>query len=330
LSEKGHQVRIHNLRNDFPFPDNLSLRECKEILDHITPGDPILIDSLAAGPLLPVLAPLYDKHPFVALIHLPLSHNLDIPLSQREILAQQEKSVMSLSAGLVVTSKYTGELIADWGIDSHVIHVILPGVEAEEQKNSYPTLPRNLLCVANYLENKGQLLLIKALAEMKMFNWVMNFYGHQDIDKRYVSELLSQIRHHGLANRIFIHGPISGSALTQAYLHSDLFILPSYFETYGMVLTEALAHGIPVIASTGGGIPYTVPPSMGILFKPGDIRELQLIAKAILENTWLYGKLWNEAANYHKQVNTWTQSVEEFEKLLQKLFHTEYTGKEKS
>ena len=54
---------------------------------------------------------------------------------------------------------------------------------------------------------------------------------------------------------------------------SSLFVLPSHFEGYGMVLTEALARGLPVISTTGGAIPRTLPPHAGILVVPGRRRR---------------------------------------------------------
>ena len=74
----------------------------------------------------------------------------------------------------------------------------------------------------------------------------------------------------GLATRIQFLGECSADIVDELYATSSLFVLPSYYEGYGMVLTEAMARGLPVISTTGGAIPYTVPKKVGILVVPGD------------------------------------------------------------
>jgi glycosyltransferase involved in cell wall biosynthesis len=124
-----------------------------------------------------------------------------------------------------------------------------------------------------------------------------------------------------LNDRVFIHGPASGEELSAAYLDAELFILPSVFETYGMVLTEALAHGVPVVTTTGGGIPETVPSAMGKFFNPGDVYGLHSILESLFENPVQYGKLAFEASKYHLQAHSWEESIEAFEKLLIKIIN---------
>jgi glycosyltransferase involved in cell wall biosynthesis len=321
LIKKGHNVTIHQLEEDFPFPGEKSIDQCAEIFRQIPAGEPVIIDSLAFGPMYPVLSGDHGKHPIVALMHLPLTLNPGYSSHQKNQLKQMEKSAFPLANKIVVTSEYTARMVSQLGVSFSDIEVIIPGVEAIGPKPSYPSNPRRLLCVASYLPSKGQDILIKALSPLISKDWILDCYGQQDLDRDYVTSLFSLVRDNNLNDRVFIHGPASGEELSAAYLDAELFILPSVFETYGMVLTEALAHGVPVITTTGGGIPETVPPSMGKFFNPGDVYALHSILESLLENSVLYGKLTGEAAKYHIQAHSWKKSIKAFENLLVRKIH---------
>jgi glycosyltransferase involved in cell wall biosynthesis len=319
LKDRGYEIILNELEDDFPFPNEKTLARCRAVLNNIPQGEPIVIDSLALGSLLPVLMDFYGKYPIISLIHIPFAFNEDIAATQRDILAQQEKNVLTMSSAIVVTSNYTAKIISGWLKFPPSIYVVPPGVEFERRKFYWPPYPQRLICVSNYMPNKGQYILLKALTSLKKLNWKLTCYGNKNFNPRYVDSLLSVVDKYGLGDRVLINNSVSGKELENAYLDSDICVLPSYFETYGMVLSEALAHGIPVIASTGGGIRDTVPISMGLFFKPGDISELQSVIRSILTDSWLYQRLSSETALYYKKAITWKDSVNKFDEIIKEV-----------
>ena len=73
--------------------------------------------------------------------------------------------------------------------------------------------------------------------------------------RRFVDRVRRRPPTHGLADRVRLVGPRTGAELDAAYAAADLLVLASRGETYGMVVTEALARGIPVLARRWAGCP---------------------------------------------------------------------------
>ena len=102
------------------------------------------------------------------------------------------------------------------------------------------------------------------------------------------------------------------------FLKADLFVFPSLFESYGMVLTESLAHGVPVVTTTAGNIPDTVPPSMGMFAEPGNADELAAVLEELFTDEGKYRSLCEATAEYYRQARSWSTAVDEFERIIRK------------
>ena len=79
--------------------------------------------------------------------------------------------------------------------------------------------------------------------------------GSLDREPSFVDRLRRRAADAGLADRIRFAGPLAGDELTGSTGRADLLVLPSRLEAYGMVVTEALAVGLPVVAAAVGGVP---------------------------------------------------------------------------
>ena len=316
LKNKGHKVALYRLADDFPFPSDKSLKHCQEVVKSIPKSEPIIIDSLAFGIIPSVIKKVSTTNPIIGLIHLPLSADPNYSAYQRTLITSQEMEAFKLATKFIVTSEYTLEVLLNLGIEKHKINLVIPGIDNFPQKKKYPEIPTKLLSIANLCRSKDHAILVRALTALKDKNWVLDCYGNLDLDREYLADFQSMIRKNHLQNKILIHGTISGQELSDAYLNADLFVHPSEFETYGMALAEALSHGIPVIATTGGGICKTVPAKMGQFFKPSDVYGLQSILEELFENPEVYKKLYTQASTYKDKAQTWTKSIDLFETAL--------------
>ena len=319
LRKKKHHVEVHNLNDDFPFPSEGSLENCNLIIRSIPKHDSIIIDSQVLGTIPSFLKEIHTTNPIIGLIHLPLSVDPNLTTYQRTMVTDHEKESFGYVKKFIASSEYTAEILLNFGLDDQKIDTVIPGLDKFPLKKEYSEKPFHLLSISNLCRNKDHSILLRALSALKDKDWILDCYGNLDMDREYLSDFQAMIRHNHLQHKILIHGTINGEALSEAYLKADLFVHPSDFEVYGMALTEALAHGIPVVASTGGGICRTVPARMGQFFKPGDIYGLQSILEELFENQVIYKKLYTQASTYHEQAQSWEKSVQLFEEALKEI-----------
>jgi len=96
---------------------------------------------------------------------------------------------------------------------------------------------------------KGLPLLIEAWAQLRPAGWELHIAGPDEAGHRVELERLVAI--HGLGRAVVFLGPIDAHSKSSIFSSADLFILPSYSESFGMAIAEALAHGLPVLTTKG-------------------------------------------------------------------------------
>jgi glycosyltransferase involved in cell wall biosynthesis len=111
-----------------------------------------------------------------------------------------------------------------------------------------------LLCLGVVAPHKGQDVLLAALASLVDRQWHCCCIGSLDVDRQFVRRLDDVVRRTGLSERVEFSGPQTGDALESIVDGADVLVHPARDEAYGMVVTEALAHGLPVITTSAGGL----------------------------------------------------------------------------
>jgi len=314
LTQRGFLVQMISL----PGPESDKQKtenECLAQFRKLERGSHVLADSLVMGTLHRVIRKFRDRLDIVGLVHLPVTFD---PVSgdRNKILAGFELEAMNNVRHLIVTGRYMMKMLVNAGVSPERISLVEPGVDNFPRKQDYALLPYELLCISNYSPLKAQLVLIKALSRLRNRNWSLQLYGNRSTGREYLAELESRISNEKLADRVRIHDKLDHGEITAPFLKSDLFVLPSLFESYGMVLTESLAHGIPVVTTMGGNIPETVPSSMGIFTRPGNAEDLTSALDELFTDQKKYSSLCKAASGYYRQARPWKSAVDEWERIL--------------
>ena len=301
LPDKGVEVTHLRLPDGFPYPDRPALDESLHLLQAVGPGDALLIDGLAFGALpAPALAGL--RAPIVALVHHPLGYETGLSQAESARLITAERAALAHARAVIVPSAVTRDtLVADFGVPLSRLTIAEPGTEPAARATGSGGPEIALLAVGSLVPRKGFDGLITALAGLRYLPWRLTIIGSAERDPACATALRHTVAALGLADRITLAGELTDAALAQAYGRADLFVFPSHYEGYGMVLAEALARGLPIVTTTGGASATTVPDAAALKVPPADGPALaaalaQVLGDARLrlslaEASWQAGRL---------------------------------------
>ncbi len=285
LQKLGWQVDVIGLGDGFPRPDAATKTGARDKLAAVPKDCPIIIDGLALGVLPEAAKELREDHLLLALVHHPLALETGLSPDDEKALKTSEYDALAAARGVVVNSPSTSQLLVDdYDVPPDLITIALPGTDRGETAEGSSDGIVRLVSVGSVVPRKGFDVLVEALAPLKNLPWRLTIAGDLTRDEATASQLDADITKHGLADRIDIVGVLSADGVAALYVASDVFVLASRFEGYGMAYAEALAHGLPVIGTTAGAIPDTVPPNAGVLVEPNDVRALTRALRMLIEN----------------------------------------------
>jgi len=271
LADVGWSVRARAVGGAWPWAGEAARRALEEAFGAMPDGSVVLVDGLVASAVPEVLVPASRRLRLVVLMHMPIACR-----DGRDGSFESECAVLSSAAAVVTTSNWSRRwLLAAYSLDPARVHVAQPGVDAAERAVG-SARGGNLLCVGAVTPGKGQDVLLAALTRIADLTWRCLCVGALTQAPNFVAELRRSIRTADLDDRFVLTGPRTGHELDASYVAADALVLASTGETYGMVVTEALARALPVLATHVGGVPEAlgVTPDgrrPGLLLPPGDV-----------------------------------------------------------
>jgi len=312
LAEAGWDVLIATVPAAWPVPDSDALADLASVVSAIPDGEITLIDGLIASPTAAQLLPHAGRISLTVLLHMPLATALD---TRHDASAEHsERVVLRAATGVVVTSDWTRQqVLTRYQIPPSRVHVARPGVD----RVAAPARPvrGQLICVGALGPHKGQDLLVEALAELGDLDWHCLLTGPLDRDPHFVDHLQTRISRLGYGHRVRLTGVLTGAVLSDLYATADLLVAPSRSETYGMAVTEALAHEVPVIATAVGGLPEALGSAAdgtrpGQLVPPGDPAALAAALRCWLGDERHRQRLRAAARRRRPTLHGWEQTTQ--------------------
>lgn len=246
LKTLGVEVEVLAVAGPWPEADLKDRRRLGSVLGEretgagLTSRTVTVVDGLiACGAPGELEAAAAAGHPAWVLLHMPSPSHPD-----------GERRALRAAAGVICSSSSA----ADHVRESHGLpagRVALPGTDPASVAAG--SQPPHIVAVAALLPNKCQSLIVAALATLQDLAWTASLVGTDDADPAHAAQVRAAIASNGLGHRIQLTGELAGDALAEEWHRADLSLLVSRAEAFGMVVTESLAHGIPVIVRAGTG-----------------------------------------------------------------------------
>mgnify|MGYP006430265157 CR=1 FL=1 len=317
LRAAGRSVVVHELPGRYPEGDATARQAVATALSGIASGQRVIVDGLVLGGLADVFAGHARRLRLDALIHHPLADETGIDPDRARQWLDDETRAVALAERVITTSRFTAHRLGVLGIHHGTVHVIPPGCTPRPLATGSSADSPLLLCVASLTPRKAQHHLLDALSRLTDRPWHCRLVGPTDLNPDYAAAIAAQRDRLALAERVEVCGAIDADELDAAYRTADLFILPSVYEGFGMVVSEAVAHGLPVVTTTGGALATTLPEGAGIAVRPDDAEALATALADVLDHPERRHDLARGARRARDQLDSWNQSVAAFIDLLE-------------
>lgn len=318
LPEHGIRARHLPLPAGYPDPTPHELAETTRLFAGLSPDTVLIIDGLAFGAM-PAEAIAGTRQRIIALVHHPLGYEPGLSEERARQLVELERKALTFARAVLVTSPFTKRLLVDkFAVPERKITIAQPGTEPAERAHGTGE-PLQLLSVGSVTPRKAFPTLVTALAPLAGLDWRLTIAGPLDRDPIAVAELKSAIARLGLEDRIALTGALNRQQIASAYAAADVFVLPSLFEGFGMVLTEAMARGLPIVCTTGGAAAETVPDGAAIKVPPGAVGPLTEALRQVIADRDLRRRLADASWEAAQHLPTWEQTARRIADLIRRV-----------
>lgn len=324
LRDIGQPVRVYELSGHFPGSDRTAAVSLSHTLTSIPDGQTVLIDGLVLGGLPECLKPHRDRLRLIAMLHHPLCLETGLTTTQAATLEQLERDALASCHYVIATSTHTQNQLRALNLYAGPITAIQPGCEPGPLNNNPNSDTINFICIGSLTPRKGQDILLEALQQCPATipPWRCQLIGSTELAPEYAKMIAQTITQYGLEDRVTMTGPLSAEHLLNAYCTAHCLILPSRYEGYGMVVAEAMAHGLPVITTTAGALVDTLPPDAGLAVAPDDAAALSQAIQKFITDARLRQSLREGARTARNNLVPWSACAKALLTTLENMKHS--------
>jgi glycosyltransferase involved in cell wall biosynthesis len=321
LREDGWWVEVLNWPSTFPFPNEDDRLEVAASLAAVPDNALVLIDGLALGTLPGLARREKDRLRLVALVHHPLALETGLSPMMSATFASEEQDALTSVRAVIVTSETTAAIVEGaFGVPGQMITVAHPGVDKPRApRGERRPGPVRIFVMGSITPRKAHHVLIEALARIEDLDWTCVIAGSLEREPEVAEALIGQIAMLGLGERVTLVGEVDAEQAAAFYADADIFALASVYEGYGMVFAEAQAHGLPIVATTGGAIPEAVGDGAGLLVPPGDAPAFAEALRILITDPETRAALATASAEAGAALPDWNQTAAAIAKALDSL-----------
>jgi len=263
---------------------------------------------------------------------IPIVHHVYAPLLEgglkRSLKLQEERIFLNSADGIIVNSEFTKNSIESLIHNSIDMVVAYPGLNVSSIARITEIVKDkenlHLLFVGYITPRKGVDTLIDSLRvlvkDYGIHNLILDLVGDTTRDPSFFREILRRCESTGIMDKVRIHGRVASDELEMLYAMADIFVFPSIWEGFGMVLIEAMYNRLPIVTTNAGAIPYLVKDGKnGILVPVRDTEKLANSIKRLIESPELRRSF--AESNFQLAIKfNWNESFSKIESFLNKSF----------
>ncbi|MGH9301603.1 MAG: glycosyltransferase family 4 protein [Acidimicrobiales bacterium] len=317
----------------FPEPLTFSLR-ARPILAQRRGDFDLIHDNQCLGRGL--LGMIEDGWPLIATLHHPITVDRDLELAHARnayrrmtlrrwygFLRMQVRVAGALERIITVSESSKRDIAAQMGVDSDRLDVVPVGVDPKRFKPrpDVARVPGRLMTTASAdVPLKGLVPLLEALAKVRTERDAhLVVIGKPRAESR-VGETIDRL---GITNAVRFVSGVSDDEIVRLYAEAEVAVVPSLYEGFSLPAVEAMACGVPVVATTGGALPEVVGTGgrTGLLVPPADPSALALAIVRALDDPDLRSRLSEAGRRRVLERFTWRATaagtVEQYRVLLE-------------
>ncbi len=329
--EQSGLLTIHRMAN--PGKHNEDARQrCGDILNQVSALNPDAVHIHGTGKLsgilyhevrlrgihvvLTVHGLLYEEKKNMLFKHPSIRH-----LYQFVTQSGSEFGVLNEASTVIVDTEYVAQAIRGYYEKRKIKHlpqmyVIPQGINLDYYRLRCAGYGSNILSVGAISARKGHLFTVQMFNMLRSrgINATLRIIGSL-ADKEYYRQLLNSVQESPFSQDIWVEVNVSQAVLFEAYKSASLFVLHSQEESQGIAFAEAMATGMPIVATKVGGVPYVVENGKsGLLCEYGNAQAMSEHVEHLLSDS----QTWQSYSDYARQISekyNWDTIAEQISRL---------------